>query len=163
MCRAAKVSILGVASVAVLGAWKAFPAPSIQGVWRTASVTISGPAGRTIPQFQPNLAIITAKHYSRVEVHVEGSRPSLADPASATAEELRRVWGPVVAEAGKYDLAVGTMTTRPEIAKNPTGMGNGAFTEYGYRIAGDSLWLTTRRNERGPVVNPPTIKLVRIE
>jgi hypothetical protein len=85
-------------------------------VWRTAQVTIGGPGGRTITQLQPNLAIITAKHYSRVEVHADGPRPDLPDPMTATADELRKVWGPVIAEAGTYDLGSGTMTTGPEIA-----------------------------------------------
>jgi hypothetical protein len=162
MCRKL-VPMLGLASVTIIGAWKAWPAPSIEGVWRTAQVTISGPGGRTITQLQPNLAIITAKHYSRVEIHAEGPRPDLADPTTATAEELRKVWGPVVAEAGTYELASGTMTTRPEIAKNPSAMSNGSFTEYAIRLSGDSLWLTYKRNQRGPVVNSPIIKLVRVE
>ena len=162
MCRNI-MPVLGLASVAIIGAWKALPAPSIEGVWRTAQVTIPGVGGRTIVNVQPNLAIITRKHYSRVEIHADGPRPDVSDPRTATAQELRQAWGPVVAEAGTYDLGSGTMTTRPEIAKNPLSMINGAFTEYSVRLAGDSLWLTYKRDQRGPVVNPPTIKLVRIE
>jgi hypothetical protein len=42
-------------------------------------------------------------------------------------------------------------------------MGKGSFTEYAIRLSGDSLWLTYKRNEKGPVIDPPTIKLVRVE
>ena len=43
---------------------------SIQGVWQAVEVTITGPGARTIAirEPRPNLTIITAKHYSRVEV-----------------------------------------------------------------------------------------------
>ena len=164
MCRAAIIPILAVASVAALGGWKASRAPSIEGVWRTAEVTITGPGARTINQMQPNLAIITAKHYSRLEIHADGPRPNLTDATKATAEELRQVWGPVVAEAGSYETSKGNLLTmRPIVAKNPAAMGAGAFTTYAYRLAGDTVWLTHQRDQRGPVVNPPTIKLVRVE
>jgi hypothetical protein len=164
MCRAAIIPILTVASVAALGGWKASRAPSIEGVWRTAEVTITGPGARTINQLQPSLAIITAKHYSRLEIHADGPRPNLPDATKATAEELRQVWGPVVAEAGGYETSKGNLLTlRPIVAKNPAGMGPGAFATYTYRLAGDTLWLTPQEDQRGRVVNPPTIKLVRVE
>ena len=164
MCRVFN-SILAVVGVGVVsGATLASRAPSVEGVWRTAEVTVTGPGARTIDRIQPNLAIITGKHYSRVEIHAEGTRPSLGDAATATADELRRVWGPVIAEAGSYELSSGsTLTLRPVVAKNPASMSPGAFTTYGYRVSGDTLWLTHQRDQRGPVVNPPTIKLIRIE
>src|SRR5215813_4188132 len=77
---------------------------SIQGVWKIVEATITGPGARTIPfGDRPNLTIITAKHYSRVEVQADGPRPILADVAKATADELRAAWGPVVSEAGTYE------------------------------------------------------------
>jgi hypothetical protein len=52
---------------------------SIQGVWRVVEATITGPAARTIAfADRPNLTIITAKHYSRVEIQADGPRPVLA-------------------------------------------------------------------------------------
>jgi hypothetical protein len=163
MCRAI-LPILTVASVAAVGGWKASRAPSVEGVWRAVEVTITGPGARTMNQVQPNLAIITAKHYSRLEIHSDGPRPILADASKATADELRQVWGPVVAEAGSYETSgANVLTLHPVVAKNPAAMVQGSFTAYGYRIAGDSLWLTMQRNQQGPIVNPPTIKLVRVE
>jgi hypothetical protein len=68
----------------------------IQGVWQTVEVTVTGPGARTItiPKPRPNLMIVTARHYSRVEVQAEQPRPIPADVTKASADELRAVWGP---------------------------------------------------------------------
>lgn len=139
--------------------------PSIQGVWRIVEATITGPAARTIAfADRPNLTIITAKHYSRVEVQADGPRPILADVAKATADELRAVWGPFVAEAGTYDIAPGSLITmRPIASKNPAVMGPGIFVTYAYKLDGNTLSLTQQRNQNGPFASPFTLKLERVE
>jgi hypothetical protein len=138
---------------------------SLQGVWRVEEATITGPAPRTIPfRERPNLTIITARHYSRVEIQADRPRPALADAAKASADELRAVWGPVVSEAGTYELTEdGLITMRPIASKNPAVMGPGVFITYAYRLDGDTLSLTQRRNQNGPFVNPFTLKLMRVE
>src|SRR5262245_62978797 len=104
-------------------------ARSIQGVWRIVEARITGPAARTIAFAErPNLTIITAKHYSRVEVQADGPRPILTDVAKASADELRAAWGPIVSEAGTYELTPGGLITmRPIASKNPAVMGSGVF------------------------------------
>ena len=138
---------------------------SIEGVWRVAEVTIAGPQARTIAFAErPNLTIITATHYSRVEVQADGPRPILADVAKASADELRAVWGPFVSEAGTYEATLGSVITmRPIASKNPAVMGPGVFITYSYKLDGDTLSLTQQRNQSGPFVNPFTLKLVRVE
>jgi hypothetical protein len=138
---------------------------SIQGVWRIVEATISGPAARTIAFAErPNLTIITARHYSRVEVQADGPRPILADVAKASADELRAVWGPFVGEAGTYEVTPGNVITmRPIASKNPAVMGPGIFIAYAYKLDGDTLSLTQQRNQNGPFANPFTLKLVRVE
>ena len=163
MCRVFN-SILAVTAVAgVAGFVESSRSASMEGAWQAVEVSMTGPAARTIRPLQPNLSIFTAKHYSHIDIHADGPRPSLADPTKASAEELREAWGPVVAEAGSYELSRGSFVTHPVVAKNPASMVQGAFTSYAYRIAGDTLWLTVQRTERGPVTNPPTIKLTRVE
>ena len=55
---------------------------SVQGVWRVVEAMITGPGARTIAFAErPNLTIITARHYSRVEVQADRPRPVLADVA----------------------------------------------------------------------------------
>jgi hypothetical protein len=42
-------------------------------------------------------------------------------------------------------------------------MAAGAFTVYSTKLQGDTLWLTEQRTTRGPVANPTTLKMVRVE
>ena len=89
MCRAFN-SLLSLAAVAGLSAATIESrSSSIEGVWRTAEVKTTGPGAQTISVVQPNLAILTTKHYSRLEIHSAQARPNLADAATATADELR--------------------------------------------------------------------------
>jgi hypothetical protein len=138
---------------------------TIQGVWRIVEATITGPGARTVAfSGQPNLTIITAKHYSRVEIQTDAARPILADVAKASADELRAVWGPVVSEAGTYEVTPGGLITmRPIASKNPAVMGTGVFITYSYKLDGDTLSLTQQRNQTGPFANPFSLKLVRVE
>ena len=135
---------------------------SIQGGWRTVEVTVPGPNGRTFTNTQPNLTIVTAKHYSRVEIHAEGPRPILADADKATADDLRAAWGPFFAEAGTYEVAGTLMTMRPIVAKNPAAMVRGAYRTYTFKLAGDTIWVTAQGSEKGPV-DQVKIKAVRVE
>ena len=139
---------------------------SLQGVWQTVEVTVTGPGARTIkiPEPRPNLVIVTAKYYSRVEDHSDRPRPIIADVAKATADELRAVWDPFVGEAGTYEVTDGNVITmRPLVAKNPAAMAPGAFITYSYKLDGDTLWVTLQKNQNGPIVNPVTVKTVRVE
>ena len=137
---------------------------SIQGVWRITEA-ITGPGARTISfADRPNLTIITARHYSRVEVQADKPRPILTDAAKATADELRAAWGPFVSEAGTYDVTPdGLITMRPIASKNPAVMGPGVFITYSYKRDGDTLSFTQQRNQNGPFTIPFTLKLVRVE
>src|SRR5678815_6016468 len=70
--------------------------PSLQGVWQAVEVTIPGPVKRTItvPEPRPNLTMITARHYSRMQVEGDGAaRPAVADVTKASADDLRAAWG----------------------------------------------------------------------
>src|SRR6185295_11620566 len=137
---------------------------SVQGVWRVVEAVVTGPGARTIAFAErPNLTIITAKHYSRVEVQADGPRPILADVSKATADELRAAWGPFVSEAGTYELTPGLITMRPIASKNPAVMGPGVFITYAYKLDGDTLSLTQQRNQNGAFPNPFALKLVRVE
>jgi hypothetical protein len=139
--------------------------PSLQGVWHVVEATISGPAPRTIAfADRPNLTIFTGKHYSRVEVQADGPRPVLADASKASADQLRAAWGPLVAEAGTYELsAANLLTVHPIASKNPAVMGPSVYIVYSYKLEGDTLWLTQQRNQNGPFPNPFTLKSVRVE
>jgi hypothetical protein len=137
---------------------------AFEGVWRTVDVVVAGP---TQPQtFRPGatLAIFHGRHYSRVEVHAEGPRPILKDPATASADELRAAWGPFVGEAGTFELSgKDVVTMQAIVARNPAAMTNGASSVYNYKRDGDTLTLTQVRTPSGPSSAPVTIKLARVE
>ncbi len=136
---------------------------AVEGVWRTVEIAFPGPNGRKIANLQANLSVFAAKHYSRTVIESEGPRPVLADPASATADELRATWGPFSGEAGSYEISGDVITMRPLVAKNPAAMVEGAFTAYTFKLAGDTMWMTAQRSERGPMPNAPTIRAIRLE
>src|SRR3954468_24433140 len=99
---------------------------AVQGVWRTLSVVLPGPAGQTRKP-DATLAIFHGRHYSRVEVHAEQPRPLLGNPADASAGPRRGAWGPFVAEAGPFEVSSGNVITmRVMVAKNPAAMRDGS-------------------------------------
>ena len=137
---------------------------SLQGVWQAVEVTMPGTTPRTIAisEPRPNLTIITGRHYSRVQIDAEGPRPMVRDTAHASADELRALWGPVVAEAGTYDVSSDVITMHPAVSKNPTAMTPSAFTTWSYKLDGNTLIVTARANQDGPVP-PVSVKAIRLE
>jgi hypothetical protein len=138
------------------------PNAAVQGVWRTLEVVVPGAA----VTFKPaaTLAIFHGRHYSRVEVHAEQPRPLLGNPADASADQLRAVWGPFVAEAGTFEVSGrDVITMRATVAKNPAAMRDGASSDYRYRRQGDTLTLTEVRTPAGPSAQPITVTLTRVE
>lgn len=138
---------------------------SIQGVWQTVEIVITGanPRTITIPRPAPYLTIFTGKHYSRTEIQSETARSILPDAAKATADELRAAWGPVVAEAGTYETTGNTLTLHPLASKSPAAMAPGAFIVNTWKLDGDTLTISQVRNQSGPYANPVTFKLARVE
>ena len=139
------------------------PTAALQGVWRTVEVVVPGAPAR---MYKPEaaLAIFHGRHYGRVEVHTEQPRPLLADQASASADQLRAVWGPFVGEAGTFEVSGNnTITMQASVAKNPAAMKPGAQSVFTYRREGDLLILTQLRTPAGPSPDPITVKLTRVE
>jgi len=137
----------------------------LQGVWQTVEIAIGGPNPRTITPADPRsfLTIFTARHYSQTEVQSDGPRPVIPDTAKATADELRAVWGPVVAEAGTYEISGDTITMHPAASKSPGAMAAGALIVSTFKIDGNTLWIAQQRNQAGPYAAPVTFKLTRVE
>ena len=53
-------------------------------------------------------------------------RPDIADTSKATADELRATWGPLLANAGTYEVSGDLITIHPFVAKIPVVMKPGA-------------------------------------
>jgi hypothetical protein len=111
---------------------------------------------------QAGLYMFTPTHYSMVLASV--SRPEFADASKATADQLRIMWGPLLANAGSYDISGDLVTIHPLVAKSPLVMKAGANEVYRFRIAGKTLTLQQVRNARGVNVKQATIlKFTRVE
>jgi hypothetical protein len=84
--------------------------------------------------------------------------------ATATAAQLLAAFGTgLTAQSGTYEVAGGKLTTRPLVAKNTFAMASGVFSTASYKLDGKTLTITQERNQTGPVANPTTWKLTRIE
>ena len=135
---------------------------ALQGAWRTVEVVVPGAPGRTYKPLS-TLAIFHGRHYSRVEVHAEQPLPPLADPWSASADQLRAAWGPFVGEAGTFEVNGNEITMQATVSKNPSAMTKGAVSVYTFRRDGNTLTLTQVRTHAGPSANPITVKMTRVE
>ncbi len=133
----------------------------LEGTWQAIEVVHTGPnAGNIKPG--PNLSIFSGTHYARVLVEAK-DRPVLANAATATAQQLREVWGPFIAEAGSYEASDNVITFHPTAAKNPAAMVPGVSIAASYKLDGKTLTLTIQREWSGPVAYPYTVKLVRLD
>jgi Lipocalin-like domain len=136
---------------------------SLTGAWRVTEVKTTGPNARTISSPQPGLYIFTGTHYSNMTVNSDEPRTTLQDQTKASAAELLAVFGPFTANSGTYDISGGNVTFKPVVAKNPQVMAPGVANVSSFKIQGNTLTLTSVRNANGPVANPTTITLTRIE
>ena len=111
---------------------------------------------------QTGLYLFTPAHYSMVLAST--TRPDVADTGKAAADELRAVWGPLLANAGSYEISGDRVTIHPIVAKIPVVMKPGANEVYQFHIEGRTLTLRQVRNARGVAVDSaPTLKFVRVE
>jgi hypothetical protein len=107
------------------------------------------------------LYIFAGSHYSMMGAAAD--RPDITDLSKATREELLALYGPMLGNAGSYEIAGNLVTIRPIVAKIPVVMKPGAYEVYEFKIEGKTLTLTQRRNVRGPVENGATRTLTRVE
>ncbi len=111
---------------------------------------------------QAGLYMFTPTHYSMMLAATD--RPDVADTNKATADELRSIWGPLLANAGTYEIAGDLMTIHPIAAKFPVVMKSGATEVYRFHVEGKTLTLQQVRNARGVAVAQANIlKFIRVE
>jgi hypothetical protein len=134
------------------------------GAWKLVEVKITGEKPETITSFQPNLHIYTKKHYSVMVVRAKEPRPVPADNSKLSAEELLKIYvNDFVANSGTYEVKGDKITVRPIVAKSPGFMQPGNFVTSVFKIEGNYLTMTQEADKDGPVKNPTTVKLERIE
>ncbi len=125
---------------------------SLVGAWQLDP----GQPGRAGPY------LFTPTRYSMLLAATD--RTDIADMSKATADELRSIWGPLLANAGKYEVSGDLITIHPVAAKSPAVMKPGANEVYRFQIEGRTLTLRQVRNARGVAVDSaPALKFIRVE
>ena len=118
---------------------------SIEGVWKVTEIVVTGEDASSVPNPQPGLIIFTQKHYS--VMWVPGNQPrSLFKGENPTNEEKIAAYDSFVANSGTYEVAEGTLTLHPMVARSPNFMGGG-ISKNQLRIEGTTLWLTQKNTD----------------
>jgi hypothetical protein len=96
-------------------------------------------------------------------VTADAPRPELP-LQGATDKQRADAFGPFTANAGTYAIKGNELTRTIVTAKNPRVMNNGNFEVSTFRMEGkNTLWLISKADGSGPVANPTTVKLTRLE
>ena len=136
----------------------------LQGVWKVTEITTTGPNAATNKTPQPGFIIFTAGYYSMSTVNTDKPRADLpTDINTASAAQLRDAWGPFTGQSGTYEIKGSEVTRHPLASKTPAVMKSGNFSTDMFKIEGKTLTLVGKANQAGPVTNPNTIKLTRVE
>lgn len=135
--------------------------PSLKGVWRHAEITTTGPNARTI-KVQAGLLILTDKYFSVTRETSDTPRRELP-PDKATDKDLAEAFRGFVGQAGTYEVTGGELTYRYVVTLFPNQMRRPSFTTFTYKRDGDTLYLTQKANQNGPLANPSTFRYVRVE
>jgi hypothetical protein len=137
---------------------------TLQGVWRVAEVTTTGPNASTNKSPQPGVYIFTAKHYSFVRDTASEVRPAIKAAANITPAEAVATLNPFFAQSGTYEVSGSTLKTTSIVALRPPQQGKyGGSNTWSFKLQGDTLWVTQALARETPVPNPATIRLTRIE
>jgi hypothetical protein len=153
-CMTALAVLLNVRSASAQG--------KLEGVWKITEVTLTGPNTRTITNPQPGLFIFTKKHYSMMMITGEKPRPDLPQKDATDAQKVA-TWTPFTANAGTYEVKGAVLTFHPTVAKNPNGMAPGSVGTCDFKIERNTLTITIKAIQAGPVANPYTMKFTRLE
>ncbi|MBV8500416.1 MAG: lipocalin-like domain-containing protein [Paucibacter sp.] len=136
---------------------------AVTGTWKYTKIVTTGPKAHINASPQPGLVIFTGRYYSAVHVKSDDPRPLLPELEKASAAELLQAYEPLVANSGTYVISGDMLTIRPLVGKSPNLKVGEAFDSYTFKIQGSVMTLTDVANAKGPVANPATITLTRIE
>ena len=161
--RKTRIIIACMAALAVLIVVQSASAQGkLEGVWKVTEASMSGPNGFKNTNPQPNLWVFTKKHFSTVAVTSDKPRP-VQPLEKATDAQKVAAWADFEAWAGTYEVKGTTLTTHDAIAKDPEDMKPGCFGSFDFKFEGNTLILILKAGETGPLPNPITYRLIRLE
>ena len=147
---AAGLALAVCALAAPQAALAAGKAASIDGVWKITSVTVTGANPMSNASPEASLYIFSHGHYVYVADTSRTPRTAASpakDPANPTdAEKLAKYqeWGPVIAQAGTYEVKGATLIRLPTVAKNVSVIGPAGRAESEIKLTGDTLVMITK-------------------
>ena len=147
------VGLLAVSALTMRSAPVNAAGSPLQGAWQ-----VTNPAGGS---GMAGIFIFSGTYYSMMAASTE--RPDITDLSKASVDEMRALYGPMVGNAGAYEIAGNMVTIRPVVAKIPVVMKSGAYEVYEFKIENNTLTLSQRRNTRGPVERGTVWTLSRVE
>ncbi|HTS64264.1 MAG TPA: hypothetical protein VMH28_19715 [Candidatus Acidoferrales bacterium] len=139
------------------------PKGPLAGVWQVIERSSSGPNGATNSNPQPGLFLFTEKYYSIVYDHSDKPRPDVDFSAASDAEKLA-VLMPMQAQSGTYEISGTTVTLHPMVVMITRYLHTGYPPKFTFKFEGaQTLVMTQIQSPNGPVANPVTTKLTRVE
>lgn len=136
------------------------PENELIGAWKLIQIEFTGPDARTITDPQPSFCIFTDKYLAIVGAMGDEPRPELSE--EPTDAELAAAYRSFIANFFEYEADGNTITNHVLVSKNPN-VKSGSNGTMEYKIEGNTLTITPRTNSEGPVENPLTATLERIE
>ena len=140
----------------------------LTGTWQITEVKDGGPNGKTNHNPQPGFYMFTGTHFSVMVVASDAPRPDdipsgPLDESEVSFRQLATAWASFAAYGGTYTISGDTLTVQAQISKSPRPMTRKEMIIFSYRLAGDKLTLIPTRDSNGPLMNPATTTLKRIE
>ncbi|HXK07949.1 MAG TPA: hypothetical protein VMS37_36485 [Verrucomicrobiae bacterium] len=134
----------------------------LAGVWQVVERSTSGPNAATNSNPQPGLFLFTEKHYSIVYDHSDAPRPDVDFSTASDAEKLA-VLMPMQAQSGTYEISGTTVTLHPVVVMITRYLHSRYSPKFTFQVEGKTLVMTQIQSPNGPVANPVTTKLTRVE
>jgi lipocalin-like protein len=135
---------------------------SVVGVWRVSQIMTGGPNPRPLTS-STGIVIFTQRHYSISQVTSDKPRPELPPRKEATDKQRADAYEPFTGQAGTYEIKRDEMTVRPAVSMNPNLMRAGSFTTVTFVREGNTLSITFKADENGPLLNKITMKYTLVE
>jgi hypothetical protein len=130
------------------------------GAWKVTEVTYADPETPAETNLQPSYIIITKNHMSSIAILGEEPRAEL--PENPTDAQKAAEYDRLIAEVATYEIEGNTLTQHYLVTQNPNTKPSD-FWSSEYRFEGDDLFLDAKADQNGPLENPFTLKLVRVE
>jgi hypothetical protein len=135
-------------------------AQEVAGAWRLEEIKSGVKTSRFA---NANMYLFTKGHFSIIRVEGDKPRSTESWTSMTPGQVVDTYVKQFSASGGTYELKGGVLTMRTTIAKNPNIMTRGDWISYAVEFSGDKMTLTAATTNEGPVEQPQTMTLVRVD